>query len=454
MILKRLVLSFLFLLGLPFFYGVQGAQIQEGSFIRDAEIEATLKEFIEPIFKAAGLDAKRLKLFLIASPEINAAASADFSIFVNTGLITKASCAEEVIGVLAHETGHIAGGHLIHRADSAKKSTMAAMAAMALGAAAIVAGSPDAGVGIIMGGQSMAQNTFMHHSRGQEAAADQAALKYLNATQIPAQGFYDFMKLLAKQEYLSADRQDVYVRSHPLSSDRLELMKTNLEKDKHKNYQVSAAVQTKFKRIRAKIDGFMLPSKAVLMKYPTRDTSPEARYARAIAHFRDRDTAKALDLTEQLISEYPQDPYYYDLKGQILFETGSPEKAYVAYQKALSLSPKSTLIRIAMVQAKLESQNKGVLDDAIDHLKKAQQEEPENPGIWQLLAVAYGHDGNVGKTALALAEKAFLVEDYEQAIQQGKRAMHILKDSPEKRRAVEIVEIALIEKKKNQKFYS
>jgi predicted Zn-dependent protease len=428
-----------------------GAQpIQEGVIIRDAEIEATLIDFTSPIFQAAGLKPENLKIFLIADSDINAFATTEYSIFLNSGLILKSKTPEQVIGVLAHETGHIAGGHLAGREGMASKATIMTMAGMVLGAAAMLAGSADAAAGLMMGSMQMAQNTFMHYNRGQEGSADSAGVKYLDKLHWSSKGFYEFMQILEKQELLSAERQDLYMRSHPFSRDRVEFLKTYISNSPYTQSNLPDKFYVSFKRILAKLEAFLLPAGQVFLKYAQNNTSLEARYARAIAYYRSSKITEALSQTEKLLHDYPKDPYFWELKGQINFENGNVPAAIHAYKQAKILKPDAALIRLSYAQAILEANTQAYDREAISELNKVLQKEKENPFTWHLLAIAHGRQKNIGISALCLAEEALTVGKYDLALNQAKRAEHILSTGPEKVRAEDIKDLAERELKKQQ----
>lgn len=429
-----------------------GAQpIQEDTIIRDAEVEATLIDFTSPIFQAAGLKPENLKIFIIANSDINAFATTEYSIFLNSGLILKSKTPEEVIGVLAHETGHIAGGHLAGREGMASKATTMAMAGMVLGAAAMLAGSADAAAGLMMGGMQVAQNTFMHYNRGQEGSADSAGVKYLDKLHWSSKGFYEFMQLLEKQELLSAERQDLYMRSHPFSHDRVEFLKAHISNSPYTQNNLPDKFYSAYKRILAKLEAFLLPSGQVFLKYPQNNPSVEARYARVIAYYRSSKITEALQQIESLIRDYPKDPYFWELKGQINFENGNVPGAIQAYQQAKNLKPEAALIRLSYAQVLLEANTLPYNREAIYELNKVLQKEKENPFAWRLLAIAHGRQKNIGISALCLAEEALTIGKYELALNQAKRAKHLLSPGPEKVRAEDIKELAERELKKQQR---
>jgi predicted Zn-dependent protease len=438
------------LMSIVLFSSTYAVEIKNNSLIRDAEIEETLKMFTQPIFQVAGLNPNNLRIFVIANNDINAMATLNYTIFVHTGLISKAESPEEVIGVLAHETGHIACGHIARREENLKKSSLASLAAVALGAAATLAGSPEAGAGIMYGGMQVAQGNFLHYSRGQEASADQAALRFLKDLKWSATGLMGFMQVLAKQELLSSDRQDGYLRTHPFSSDRVQLMKNHIDTSPYTRAKLEEKYYAAFARLVAKVTAFMEPPMSTLIKYPASDKSLAARYARAIAYYRDKQLDRSMDLLNGLIRDYPNDAYFQELKGQILFEAGHMEEAHDAYKKAVALDPDSALIRLSYVQTLLEVSDDSQLDKVIRELNTVLKKEYENPLAWHLLAIAFGKKDMVGHAALALAEKSLCTDDYDMAIAQGKRALHLLPEGPESTRANDIVETA-IELKKGEK---
>lgn len=418
--------------------------------IRDTEIENILREFTEPLFKAAGLPPKRLRLFLVGSSDVNAAASFDHSIFVHTGLITKADSPEELIGVLAHETGHIAGGHISQRFAKFQKHSLLAMGAMALGLATVLLGGGGdlsaAGAGLALGTQISLMGSVMHYTRGQEASADQKALALMDKLGWNAKGLLVFMKKLAKQELLSADRQDGFFRTHPFSSERVDLMQGHVTSAKAPDQSLPADFYPKFTRLRTKIVAFMEKPMVVLMKHAASDTSFNARYARCIAFYRMKNFNQATQLLEALIAETPNDPYLYDLKGQILFESGQPKESLKAYLHALRLCKHpAPLIQMAIAQCYLEMQaeSEGQWQEAITILRQVSRVEAENPMVWKLMAVAYGRMKKFGQASLALAEEAMCLEDYDRAVGLGKKALGQLPNGPEKLQAVELVEKAL-----------
>lgn len=392
------------------------AGAQKLSFIRDAEIENTIRTYAAPLFQAAGLEPSDVRIYLVNDRSLNAFVAGGQKLFINTGLIMRSKYAGEVIGVIAHETGHIAGGHLSRVHAAMAKSSAQSILALVLGAAAaITTGRGDVGGAIIAGGQSMGLRSLLHYSRTQESAADQAALRFLDATGQSARGLLDFMEILGGQELLSADRQDPYLRTHPLTRERIEAVRAHLSRSPYRDIPEPARIRELHRRMLAKLYAFLEPLPRTLRRYPDSDTSLDARYARAIAYYRKPDLGKALPLVDGLIAERPEDPYFRELKGQMLFENARAAEALKPYQTAVRLLPGSTLLRRGLAQVQLELGDPALLEPAIRNLRAALQHDAESPFTWRQLAIAYGRHGDMGMSAVALAEEALLKGDSRQA---------------------------------------
>ena len=253
-------------------FSARSDEFRDSTSIRDAEIESTLKSYISPVFKVAGLNPKTLKIHLIVNKQLNAMASVGYQFFLFTGLLLKAENVGQIIGVLAHETGHIADGHVERMIHQSKKMTVLTVAHLLLGAATAIAGSADAGMAIGMGGMGMAQNNFLHYHRGQESAADQDALRYLDKLGWSAKGMEEFLNIIRQQEYFSSSHQDPYLRTHPFTQDRIESVKRHLKNSQFTHVSFPEGFDLKFKMMQAKLLGFLDPTKA-LRKYQVEDTS-------------------------------------------------------------------------------------------------------------------------------------------------------------------------------------
>lgn len=411
------------------------------ALIRDAEIEAVLKSYITPLFQAAKLDPKSLHLYVINSKDVNAFAMSGRAIGITTGLILKANSALQVIGVLAHETAHIADNHIIRGVDAYEKALLQSLIGTIGGVAVGLAGRPDAGMAILLGSQDIAIKRLLKFSRTQEGAADQGAARFLDALGYSSKGMLEFMELLRKDDLLSEDFLDPYVRTHPFKVERLDFFRSHLSRSPHAEAQLPSQFEENFKRIQVKIAAFtQSPAKTFSQIKPT-DTSLLARYGRAIAYSQSSQTAEALSDVELLLKDYPQDAFFWDLKGQILFESGKISEACQAYEKAVQLRPDIPLLRVNLAHALIESNDHSHLDKAYSELLRAKTEEPDNPFTHRLLAIYYGKKGNIGLAALSLAEMAFEVGNLELAEQQAKRSLNFFKNDPKNQmRAKDILE--------------
>lgn len=405
----------------------QPATARTFSFIRDAEIENTIRVFSTPVFQAAGLDPSAIEVYIVNDPALNAFVAGGQKLFLNTGLLMQAADAAQVIGVIAHEAGHIAGGDLARIHDVLRKSSAQQILAMVLGAAAAVGtGRGDVGAAVAAGGARMGQENVFQYSRSQEAAADAAALRFLDATGTPAIGLRDFLGTLADQELLSTRFQDPYLRTHPITRERIQAIDAHIRQSGRSAAGLPPEYARLHARMRAKLHAFLEPPSRTLLRYPETDTSLPARYARAIAHYKIPDLDKALALIDGLIAEHPSDPYFHEMKGQMLFENRRAAEAIPSYEAALRLLPSAPLLRLELARIQLEMNNPALLDAAIENLRVAQRAEPDSPWIWRNLAIAYGRNGDMGLSTLALAEEAYFRGNTREAREYAKRAEKML----------------------------
>jgi predicted Zn-dependent protease len=389
--------------------GAGPAHAQKISLIRDAEIENTIREFAIPVFRAAELNPSAVSIYLVQDSTINAFVAGGQRLFLNTGLLTRTTNANQIIGVIAHETGHIAGGHLARIQDALQNTTATTILAMLLGGAAIVSGRGDLGTAIVSAGQSVSLRNLLQYSRTQESAADQAALKYLEDAGYSAKGLLEFMNILGDQELLLPEQQDPYVLTHPLTRDRIIAVTDYVSRSPIADKPVPDEFAAQHARMKAKLYAFLNPLTRTLRLYKESDNSLESRYARAIAYFRKPDMAKALPLINGLIAEHPNDPYFWELKGQMYFETGDAKSAIGPYQKAVELLPNNELIRTDLARIQLALDEPDMLEAAIANLRFAIGRERDVPFRWHQLAIAYGRKGDKGHSSLALAEEALLL---------------------------------------------
>lgn len=390
------------------------------SLIRDAEIEQTLRAYSTPIFVKAGLTPSSISLYIVNDQAINAFVMGGSNIFVNTGLIMQSPRPEMVLAVIAHETGHISGGHLVRSVQAAEKAQIQAVLGALLGAVAIAGGAGDAGMAILSSGQNLALRGMITHTRANEEAADNTALNILDQLGISASGMLETFEILRKQEKLKiGSSSDPYLRTHPLNTDRIMQVRNHVEQSKIPSGTVPEKFVVLHQRMLGKLEGFLGEPADVLTRYPETDTSVRAYYARAVAYFRQAKIDKAIAQMDRLIAQSPEDPYFHELKGQILFEGSRITEAAQSYKKAVELLPSASLIRVEYARALIALEDNSNLPEAIKHLEAASSNgERENASLWRLLATAYGRSGQMGLSHLALAEEALALNDPDTTLKQ------------------------------------
>lgn len=403
------------------------------TIIRDTEIESSLRKWSSPIFKVAGLDPNAVKIILVQKDQVNAFVAGGSNIFIYTGLLSRAKNPGEVIGVLAHETGHIAGGHLIRSRDAMERASYESIVGMLVGiGAALATGDAGAGSAISLGSGSMAQRNMLSHSRVQESSADQAALTFFDSAQMNPTGLLTFMDTLKSQIYMPSDQQTEYVQTHPLVENRIDALQTRVSSSAYKDKPYPPEWVEEFSRIKAKLVGFINPGQ-IAWVYDDRDKSISARYARAIAAYRNNHVDEALSLTDGLLAQEPNNPYFLELKGQMLQEFGRGAQAIGYYQKAIDILPEAGLIRIALAHSMIEAGNgNSDLHTAIKHLERATVDEPRASNVQRFLATAYGRLGDEDMAKAYLAQEAVLQRRFSYATEQ---ANAVLNSAPKGSRA-------------------
>ena len=449
-IIRRFIASLLAMM--MAFAGALPAQAQSGRLplIRDAEIEGLMRIYTRPILKAAGLNPKAVRVYLISDPRINAFVAGGQRIFINTGLLTESPTPNEVIGVLAHETGHIAGGHLARIGSELDRASVTAIVGMLVGLAAMVGGAAagqteaaQAGQGVMMGSQGLAQRNVLTYQRSMESAADQAALKYLKATGQSPKGMLTLFEKLASQSIATLQNVSPYVMSHPMPFERIRNLETAAKASPYFDKKDPPELMLRHQLMQAKLAGYQNSAKAVFRDYPTSDQSMPARYARAIAMYRQGDIKNALPVLDSLIKDLPENPYFWELKGQALMEYGRPSEALEPIRKAMKLLPNNGLIQILMAQALIGTNNKNNAKEAVSLLKKAQRTENDMPVLYQYLGMAYGKMGDIPRAELATAEFAMLRGDRKLALDKANAAQKLFKTgTPEWTRANDILTFA------------
>jgi predicted Zn-dependent protease len=395
--------------------------------IRDAEIESLIRDYATPLWKTAGLDADFVQIYLVNDQQINAFVGGGQRLFINTGLLMKADRPNMVIGVIAHETGHLAGGHELRIQEALEDATAQSIIGYVLGTAgAVLTRNGAVAAAGASAGESIGLRSLLHYSQGQEARADQAGMGFLDQTQQSGQGLLDFFRLLDKEELMQPAQQDPYLRTHPLTTDRVDWVAEHVKTSKFSNAKDPPELIDRHQRMLAKLRGFLMAPGQVLKLYPESDTSSYARYARAAAYHRVPMDERALGEIDSLLKEHPDDPYYNELRGQILFESGNVADAVGPYQKAAKSLPDSALMRVELGQTELENNNDKMLKDALDNLHKAVKIDNSSTDAWHQLGIAEGRTGNLGPAALALAEEGILSGDLRQASQQATKATQLL----------------------------
>jgi len=409
------------------------ARAQNGSnagipMIRDAEIEQLLRDYAAPILKVAGLSNQGIQVVIINDKAFNAFVMDAHHIFVNAGALRESTAPNQLIGVFAHETGHIVHGDLSKMRQELANAQTAAIIAMLLGIGAVAAGArsnnsdmANIGGAIISGPQAYLQNTLLAYQRGQEEAADRAGVRFLTMTGQSAKGMYDTFKRFADESMFSAHTIDPYAQNHPMPQERMDALAL-LVKNQYWDNKDPPALQLRHDMMRAKLYGFMERPDAVLRRYPMTDTSMPARYARAISAYRFGDMHDAAAQIDALIASAPNNPYFYELKGQALLEGGHPAAAIPPLRRAVQLAPDPALIQVTLAQALIATNDAKQTEEAIPILRAALAKEPEAADAYLQLAMAYGHKGDLADADLASAQAAFARGDNKTARQLAARA--------------------------------
>ena len=386
------------------------AKPQGMSLIRDAEIEDTIRAYAAPLFDAAGLGAEAVRVHIVDDRRLNAFVAGGLNLFITSGMLAAAEEPGEIAGVIAHEIGHIAGGHLVRTRGAMEDAAAETILGTLLGSGAILAGEGEAGSALIMGAWTMARQNLLRYSQVQEQAADQAAIRLLESTGQSAEGLLAMFRRLERQEFLTVERQDPYLRTHPLTRDRIRFVRNQVETRAAAGAPPpeAEAHAAAHRRMVAKLRGFLDPPKKTLRAYPESDVSVAARYARAIALYRIPVIDRALAVLDGLLADFPDDPWFHELEGQILFENGRIAAAVESYERAVALRGDSALLRFGLARAQIETGDSALAEDAIGHLEAATRLEEGRPSYWHFLGIARGRAGDRARSSLALAEAAYL----------------------------------------------
>ncbi len=413
--------------------------------IRDAEIEHTLRLYGDPLFKAGGLKPSNVHIFIVNDNALNAFVAGGANLFIHTGLIMDCTTPDMLLGVIAHETGHIVGGHLAQGSEKLKDASMGSILTYVLGAAAAAASKkPEAAAAVITGGQNAMMRNFLAFTRTHEESADQFALSSLERQGISASGLLKVFDLLRRHEREHLGSPDPYLRTHPLTSVRIEHVRERVSQSKIPEGAYPRAFDLPHRRMLAKLYGFLQPPERTLQRYPLSNGSVEARLARAIAYYKMPDISRAIKEMDSLLAESPNDPFFHELKGQMLFENNFPKEALASYRRAVGLLPDSPLILADLGRVELAQNDPSLIASAVAHLEKSTRLDDSNAATWRFLAIAYGKAGSEGMSALALAQEAALQDDPDATLQQAERALpHLKLGTPAHQRALDIKAHAL-----------
>ncbi|HWW49440.1 MAG TPA: M48 family metalloprotease [Xanthobacteraceae bacterium] len=394
------------------------AEAQQGQnkglpLIRDAEIEQLLREYSQPILRAAGLGQHNIQVVIIREGSFNAFVADGRRIFINHGALLQSKTPNQVIGVFAHETGHIAGGHLAKMREEVARAQNQMIVAMLLGAGAIAAGSRSgsgvgqAGMAAISAPQEVIRRTLLSYARQHEENADRAAVKFLNSTGQSARGMHETFRRFVDEGLFSTHGSDPYVQSHPMARERVAALEQLAQASPHWNKVDPPALQLRHDMMRAKLTGFLSQPDAVRRLYPPSDQGLPAQYARAISRYRHGDLRVAISLIDGLIKAQPGNPYFQELKGQALLESGRPAEAIAPLRKAVQMSNRAPLIEMLLGQALVATENRAYADEAIDILRRALVREPDAALGYTQLAMAYSRKGLYAEADLASAQAAY-----------------------------------------------
>jgi predicted Zn-dependent protease len=410
------------------------AQAKGPPVLRDTETEQLLREYTRPILRVAGLEKQNIQMVIVNEGSFNAFVADGRRIFVNYGAILQSETPNQIIGVLAHETGHLAGGHLSKLREQLANAQTQMIIAMLLGAGAMAVGSTrgsgsagnnglaNAGAAALAGPQEMIRRTLLSYQRQQEENADRAGVKFLTATQQSPKGMYETFKRFTSESLFAARGADPYLQSHPMPAERVASLQEFASASPYWDKKDDPSLQLRHDMVRAKISAFMERPETVYRRYPLTNDSMPARYARAISTYLHGDLRSALTQIDALIQVQPNNPYFYEVRGQALLEGGKPAEAIPALRKAVALSNNAPLIEMLLGQALVGSDNKAYTDDAVRILRAAVAREPEAVLGYMQLAMAYGRKGDYAEADLASAQAAYLRGDNKTARELATRA--------------------------------
>lgn len=394
------------------------------SMLRDAETEALLNDISRPLIVAAGLQPNNVRIILLRDKSINAFVAGSQAVYVQSGLIDATDNVNELQGVIAHELGHVTGGHVPLQGQMFKGATGITILSLVLGIAAMAAGAGEAGAGILAAGQQAAMGSVLSYSRNQESSTDQAGVRHLNGAHVSGKGMLEFFKKLQNLEYRLAIPQDNgYARTHPLTGERIAVLTDQLQASPYWNAKTDPALEARFQRVQAKLRGFVDDPKDTLRKYPETDQSVPAHYARAYAYHLSGYPDQAAAEAAALVKAAPHDPYFLELQGQILLESGRPKDALQPLREATARTNFQPLIATTFGHALVATDDAANLPEAEKVLRQSISRDTDNPFAWLQLGVVYERMGDAPRTALATAERALMLGDQRTALMSARAAL-------------------------------
>ncbi len=425
------------------------------SILRDAETETMFADMSTPLIKAAGLSPRDVKVVLINDDSINAFVAGGQTVYVHSGLLEAADNANEVQGVIAHELGHIADGHVVLADAGTKPAMKISLLSMVLGLAAIAAGGGAAGAGIMAAGQQAAMGSYLSFSRTQESTADATGAKFLREANISGRGMLSFFKKLQQQEYrYGMTNIDPFMQTHPLSGERIATLTADLQASPAWANKPDAPLDERFRRVKAKLAGFVQPPERTLQQFPPSDQSIYAHYARAYAYHKAGYPEKADAEANALVKADPTDPYFLEIKGQILLEAGKPALAIAPLREATEGSRNNPLIATTFGHALIATEDKANYPEATKVLRTAVGRDDDNPFAWMQLGTVYELTGDTARASLATAERASMTGDMRTAVASARYALaNIPPNTPDWIRAQDIAMTGQNEMDDNPKKY-
>lgn len=420
----------------------QQVSAQETSILRDAETEKLLQDMVDPLVVAAGMRKGAVDVVIVNDPSLNAFVAGGQRIYVHSGLINAADNANQVQGVLAHELGHIVGGHSIGIEQGFNKATKISILSLLLGVAAAVAGAGEAAMGAMALGQQVAYRSLLSYTRGQEATADAAGVSFLSKAGISGRGSLEFFGKLQNLEFRYGyphDEEAAFASTHPMSSDRIATLREDYEKDPAWNTPTDPRLEQRFQRVKAKLYGYLAKPADTLRHYPEYMTGEPARYARVYAYHKDAREGDALREANALLAMEPNDPYFLEIKGQVLLESGKPDEALAPLRRATELTGNDPLIASTFGHALVATEDKVHLAEAETVLRAAVARDRENPFAWYELGMVYGARGDIPRARLASAEQQIMSGSPAEALRSANAAQAgLTNNSPDWIRAQDI----------------